>query len=168
MTEPASNPWREIEDTYFDLLEVYYGKRQKTKAYPLALHLSRLLEEHDPNCEAMLGMAGRCLIAELDGDLEAAIRYRRMQITGVKKLLDELDAAILDAIKMGPADYSDELDLLAINYLDLGRHKEALETLAESETFCKEHGIPFDGKDIRADVRRAMRRKRTPAVQTKE
>lgn len=157
--ELPPNPWREIEEVYLAALEDR-SKGRRAEAIRKALHLARLLERADPGCEALLGMAGRCLIAELDGDPDEAIRYRRMELAGVKKLLDELDADLLRRIRMGPDDYSDRLDLLALNYLDAGRYDEALAALDESEAYCNTHGIPFDGNDIRADVRRAMRRKK--------
>ena len=153
------NPWHEIEDLYFKILELTYAKKQHARAMPHALRLLRLLEKLDPQCESLLGMASRCLIAELDDDIEEAVRYRLMEIAGIKKLLDELDESTLEAIKIDHTDYSDRLDLLALNYLDLKRYDDALAVLNESEAYCREHGIPFDGKDIRADVKKAMRRK---------
>lgn len=158
----SPNPWHAVEDAYLDALDAFgNGKRQK--AVRLALHLARLLERLDPNCEALLGMAGRCLIAELDGDIQEAIRYRRMELAGVKRLLDEVKPETLELMKMDASDYSDRLDLLASLYLEAEQHDDALAALAESEAFCKDHGVPFDGKDIRADVKRAMRRKPRPA-----
>lgn len=157
--ESVPNPWREVEDVYIATLEDR-SEGRRAEAIRKALHLARLLEQHDPTHEALLGMSGRCLIAELDGDWPAALQHRLREVATVKRLLDESDAETLRVIRMGPDDYSDRLDLLALNYLDLGRYDDALAALAESEAFCKEHGIPFDGKDIRADVRRAMRRKK--------
>ena len=156
---PTPNPLRGVEEVYLAALEAR-SEGRRPDAIREALHLARLLERADPGCESLLGMAGRCLIAELDGDHEEAIRYRKMELAGVKKLLDELDGDMLRHIRMGPDDYSDRLDLLALNYLDAGRYDDALAALDESEAFCQAHGIPFDGKDVRADVRRAMRRKK--------
>jgi hypothetical protein len=155
----SPNPWHEVEDVYLDALDAF-NRGKMVRAMRLALHLARLLEELDPGSEALLGMAGRSLIAELDGDYDAAIRYSRMELAGVKKLLEEVKPETLELMRMDASDYSDRLDLLAALYLDAGRYDDALAALAESEAFCKEHGIPFDGKDIRADVKRAMRRKR--------
>jgi hypothetical protein len=50
--------------------------------------------------------------------------------------------------------------MLAADYLTLGRYADALRTLDESEAFCREHGIPFDGGAIRKSVKRAMTRKK--------
>jgi hypothetical protein len=155
----SPNPWHEVEDVYLDALDGF-NRGKTVKAIRLALHLARLLEKLDPHCESLLGMAGRALIAELDGDYQEAIRYRKLELAGVKKLLAEVKPDVLEAIKMDASDYSDRLDLLACVYLDAGQYDDALAALAESEAFCQEHGIPFDGKDIRADVKRAMRRKR--------
>jgi len=157
------NPWHENEDVYLDALE-QYARGKKDKAVRLALHLARLLEKHDPACDALLGMSGRCLIAELDGDISGAIHYRRMELAGVKKLLDETQPDVLKLMQMDASDYSDRLDLLADLYLDAGQYDDALAALAESEAYCKTHGLPFDGMDIRAGVKRAMRRKRPGKV----
>ena len=157
--------WHEIDDLYHEVLKRFYEKNRPDKAAPYAIRLLRLLEMHDPNCEAMLGMSGRSLVAELDGDYEEAIRYRKMELAGVKKLLEEVKPDVLEMMQMDASDYSDRLDLLACLYLDSRQYEAALATLAESEAYCKEHGIPFDGKDVRADVKRAMRkRKKKPAT----
>lgn len=159
----SPNPWHEVEDVYLKALE-YLGQGKRDRAVRLALHLARLVEKLDPKCEALLGMASRGLIAELDGDLQEAIRFKKMELAGVKKLLDELYPKTLELMKMGPDDYSDLLDVLACLYLDAGQHDDALAALEESEAYCKAHGIPFDGKDIRADVRRAMGRRKKSAA----
>ena len=161
----SPNPWHEFEDVYFEALDAA-NSGKTAKAVRLGLHLSRLVEKLDPNCEVLLGMAGRCLIAELDDDYEEAIRYRKMELAGVKKLLAELQPEILESIAMEASDYSDGLDLLAWDCLQAGRYDEALAALAESEAYCKEHGIAFDGKAIRTDVRRAMRRKKSSRMGT--
>jgi hypothetical protein len=153
------NPWHEVEVLYFDALDdLSDGKR--AKAVRKALRLARMVEKLDPNSEVLIGMAVRSLIAELDDDYEEAIRYRKMEIAGVKKLLDEVKPETLELMGMDASDYGDRLDLLACLYLDAGWYDEALTTLKESESFCKKHGIPFDGKDVRAEVKRAMKKRK--------
>ena len=159
----ASYVWHEIDDLYHKVLELFYEKDRPHKAAPYAVRLLRLLDKQDPNCEVLLGMSGRGLIAELDGDLPEAIRYRKMELAAVKKLLGEVKPEILEMMKMDASDYSDRLDLLACLYLDAGQYEDALAALAESEAYCTAHGIPFDGKDVRADVKRAMKRRKKPA-----
>jgi hypothetical protein len=154
-------PWHEIDDLYHEVLDLFYGKRKRDKAAWPALRLVRLLEQHDPKCEALLGMDGRALVAELDGDTPAAIRYRRLAVDALKRLIDKGQLA---AAQLDPDDYSDRLDLLADLYLDNHQYEEALAALDESERYCTEQGIPFDGADIRADVKRAIKRRKRAAV----
>jgi tetratricopeptide (TPR) repeat protein len=154
--EPGRYVWHEIRDLYYKVLELVYEKEDRTKALAPALRLLRLLDKHDPNAEAMLGMSGRWLVAELDGDIEEAVRWREKEIS---LLRDRIATGLLETGALEADEFSDRLDLLALNYLHLKRYDDALAVLAESEAFCKNHNIPFDGKDIRADVKRAMRRK---------
>lgn len=156
MPEPERMVWHEIRDLYDQVLELFYEKQQPAKALAPALRLLRLLDKHDPNAEALLGMSGRWLVAELDGDIEEAVRWREKEITLLRK---HIAAGLLERGALDADEFSDRLDLLALSYLDLKRHKDALTALAESEAFCKEHNIPFDGKSIRADVRKAMLRR---------
>jgi tetratricopeptide (TPR) repeat protein len=153
------NPWHAVEDIYFAALEDLSAGR-RARAVRKALRLARMVEKLDPNSEALIGMGVRSLIAELDGDYDEAARYRKLELAGVKKLLEELRPEQLEWMHMDASDYSDRLDLLACLYLDAGRYDDALAALAESEAFCKKHGIPFDGKDIRADVKRAMKKRK--------
>jgi hypothetical protein len=157
LTNGTPYVWHEIDDLFHRVLELVYEKERPDKAAPFAVRLLRLLDKHDPSAETLLGMSGRWLVAEMDNDLEEAIRFREKEL-GV--LRDQMAKGIVNTGALDADDFSDRLDLLASNYLDVGRYKDALAALAESEAFCKEHGIPFDGKDIRADVKRAMRRKR--------
>jgi len=149
--------WHEIDDLFQAVLTLYYGKNRPAKAAPLAMRMLRLLDKHDPQAETLLGMSGRWLVAEMDGDLEEAIHYREKEI-GV--LREHIAKGILVTPGLRPDEFSDRLDLLASNYMDVGRYGEAMAMLNESEAFCKEHGIPFDGKDVRADVKRAMKPKK--------
>jgi hypothetical protein len=149
--------WHEIDDLYHKVLELVYEKDDVRKAAPFAIRLLRLLDKHDPKAETLLGMSGRWLIAEMDGDLEETIRYREKELAILRH---HIDKGILSRSGLEADDFSDRLDMLASDYLDVGRYEDALAALAESEDFCKVHGIPFDGKSIRDDVKRAMRRKK--------
>lgn len=140
-----------------------FVKSEQNKVYRFALHLQRLVEMLDPNCEVMYGLAARSLLAELDGDFDSAIRYRKMEIAGVKQILETSTPRALELMQMGPDDYSDRLDLLALNYLDAKEYQAALAVLDESEAYCKQHNIPFDGEAVRADVKKAMRKRKKVA-----
>ena len=86
---PPQNRWDEVIDVYFQAVDAR-AAGQRDKAVRLALHLAHLLEQIDPKCEAMWGMAGRSLIADLDGDYDEAIRYSRMELAYTLSLHDAL------------------------------------------------------------------------------
>lgn len=149
--------WHEIADLYHEVLDLYYGKNNPTKAAPIALRLLRLLDKHDPKAETMIGLSGRWLTADLDGDIEETIRYREKELAVLRK---HIRKGILKTEALHADEFSDRLDMLAEDYLEVDRYADALAALAESEAFCKKHGIPFDGKDVRADVKRAMKKRK--------
>ncbi len=157
----AGTVWREIDDLYHKVLDIFYGRGRREKAFPLALRLLRLLDKHDPDAETLLGMSGRWLVAELDGDLEGTIRYRERELDALRR---HVASGLIENGGLAPDEFADRLDLLASSYLDAKRYDDALARLAESEAFCTARGIPFDGKTIRADVKRAMRRRKPSAV----
>ncbi len=155
-TTDTAAVWRDIDDLFHQLLDLY-GRGRSGKAFPLALRLLRLLDEHDPVAETLLGMSGRWLVAELDGDLEGAIRYRERELVALRR---HIANELIENGGLEPDEFADRLDLLASSYLDAKRYDDALRALTESEEFCAQHAIPFDGKEIRADVKQAMRRRK--------
>ncbi len=160
-TEPAPTVWRDITELYHQVLDLYYGRGQRAKAFPLALRLLRLLHKHDPDANTLLGMSGRWLVAELDGDLEDTIRYRERELNALRQ---HIASGLIENGGLVADEFADRLDLLASSYLDAKRYDDALTCLIESERFCADRGIAFDGKAIRADVKRAMRRRKPAAV----
>jgi hypothetical protein len=158
---PPPSVWHEINDVYDELRDVFYRRRNRTRAAPLALRLLRLLDKAAPENEALLAMAGRSLIAEVDGDFPEAIRYKRMEVAALKPYADR---GALAELVLSPDEYSDRLDQLACLHLENGQYPEALAALDESERYCTTHGIPFDGEDVRRDVLWAMKPKRRKAA----
>lgn len=161
ITADIAAAWREIDDLFHTVLDRFYNETRRAKAYPSALHLLRLLDKYDPNAETLLGMSGRWLVAELDGDLEESIRYREMEATVLRR---HIAGGLIESGGLEADEFADRLDLLASAYLDAERYDDALAVLTESETFCAQHTIPFDGQEIRADVNRAMGRRKAARV----
>src|SRR5262249_3087986 len=139
------------------VLDLVYGKERPGKAAPYAVRLLRLLDKHDPGAETLLGTSGRWLLADMDEDYEEAIFFREKELKTLRK---HIRMGILKTGAMCPDEFSDRLDMLAGDYLKVGRYADALAALAESEAFCKKHGIPFDGKNVRADVKRTMKKRK--------
>jgi hypothetical protein len=149
-----SGLWDQIKYLYDKTFYWSYGQGNWRQAQRFADRLKRLVAKADPKSEALLGMSCRALIAEVDGDLRKAIRFRKREIDMIRRLsqLDVPEGARLDLDEL-----SDTLDLLAIHYWDLGDFPKALEILNQSKRYCAEHDIPFAGQDIVDGVRREMR-----------
>jgi hypothetical protein len=145
--------WEEIEYLYHKILHWFYGRHDRHRALAFADRLWRLVAEADPKQVAILGASCRALLAELAGDLPAAIRYRKKEIDLLRRLQQLNPPA---EVMPGPDDISDRLDLLAILYWNQGNLAKAEQVLEESRQLCESSGIKFDGKKLLADVRREM------------
>jgi hypothetical protein len=152
--------WVKAKDLYVKLLETFYDRFETLKAKSYALSLLRLVDELDPLSKTLPGTEYRALIAEVDDDIAAAIRYREEL---VDKIDDFLKKRRLEELAMKPADYSDQLDLLACLYCQSNRLAEAEATVEKSASVCRSAGIPFDGEDVRKQIKR-MRKTATRAA----
>ncbi len=144
--------WPAAKRLYDKVLDTFYGKRDITRAAPHALRLLRALDRLDPAARTLPGNEYRAVIAEVDGDIEGAIRHRLREIRMFDRLIK---AGRLSTARLGMDEYADRLDLLAALYLDAGQLDLAEKTIRRSEAVCRGAGIPFDGKDIKADIERA-------------
>lgn len=143
------NPWDEIDYLYQQVLYWFYEKENRSRCYPYAFRLQRLLAQTDPRTESLLGMDARAVLAELARDWREAIQYRTKAINSLLRL-QRNDR--LRQVHLTPDDLRDRMDLLAIHYWDAGQPRRALKTLAEAEAFCQASGIPFDGANIRDEI----------------
>lgn len=160
-TAETAAAWRAIDELFHKVLDRFYNEKRRVRPFPTALHLLRLLDKYDPRAETLLGMSGRWLVAEVDGDLSEAIRYREMELTALRRHIAD---GLIGSGGLDADEFSDRLDLLASAYLDAERYDDALRLLDESESFCTAHGVPFDGEEIRTDAKRAMDRRKTARV----
>jgi len=143
--------WPEAKSLYVRLLHSFYERNELAKSKSIALSLLRMIDLLDPLSTTLPGNEYRALIAEIDGDLDEAIRYREVL---VKKIDEYAKAKRLQDLALKPDDYADQLDLLAALYCENGRLSEAEAAISKSEKFCAEAGIPFDGKDVRKQIER--------------
>lgn len=154
----VENRWPEIKDLYFDLIDVWYGDKDRRRSRRLADRLDTLIERQDPDQDAILGQDCRAMICEVRGDLAGAIRHRLKEIRFAKRLLQissppgQRSSAEKYALKgRDYADLADRYDLLAILYRDAGQLRKAIRTLWQSRELCELHGIKFDGKGLLRD-----------------
>jgi tetratricopeptide (TPR) repeat protein len=158
--------WREIDDTYHQLLHWYYDRQNPQKARPIARRLKRLLSEISSDEQTILSESAWALVLECKGDLRGAIQHRENEIRLMKRLLQiSLKAPDPKAI-LKHYDYSDlrdRLDLLAILYHDAGNLEQALKVLRQSKALCEKQGIPFDGKNLLDDYLAEKDRASQPA-----
>lgn len=158
--EPEAG-WPEAKGLFHELLDYFYDDFRPTKAYPVALKLQRLLDRLDPAAESLPGNEYRAVIAELDGDLPAAIRHREWVVEQMERLHA---TGQLASAHLAPDDLSDQLDLLASCLLEAGRVRDAKRAITRSERLCREADIPFDGEDIKADILQAGSRRKAAVV----
>ncbi len=160
-TDDAAAGWPEAVALHDQLLDYFYDDLRPTKAFPIALKLQRLIDRLDPAAETLPGNEYRAVIAELDGDLPAAIRHREWVIAQMERLHAD---GQLSTARFGVDDLSDQLDLLASCLLEAGRVRDAKRVIARSERLCRESDIPFDGGDVKADILRAGGRRKAATV----
>jgi tetratricopeptide (TPR) repeat protein len=151
---PDTAGWPRARELYLKILHHFYDRDEPARAVPAALSLLRLLDRLDPAATTLPGNEYRAVIAELDGDLPSAISYRE----AVVRMLDELAAARrLAETGVSAADYSDQLDLLAILYRRANRLQDAKAVIERSAAVCQKAGVDFDGADVQKDIDRALR-----------
>jgi tetratricopeptide (TPR) repeat protein len=153
-THTKAADWPEAKNLYLRVLRHFYEREEPEKAVPLALSLLRLLDRLDPAATTLPGNEYRAVIAELDNDLQAAIRYRETVIA----MLDGLATKHrLNQAGLSASDYSDQLDLLAILYRRSGRLQDAKAAIEKSASLCREANVKFDGADVQKDIDQALR-----------
>ncbi len=150
----VSSGWGEIEKQYSQVLSFFYEKNDHKGALRLAPRLRLLIALHDPQCNTILGAAARSVLAELDGDYWTAIRAREREIELLKQLHGE---GLPAEIAASPEDISDRLDLLAGLYWESGDLEKAEKTLLNSQHWCAQKGIKFDGKSMLQELRKEKR-----------
>ncbi len=144
--------WDEIDYLYHKLLYWLYDREDRRKARPFAERLEQLLKKASSDPEAIFGHECWALVYEFKEDMPKAIKQREEVVRLIRRLHDiSRDTPHWDFIKNNAydlGDLSDHLDLLATLYHDSGDVDRAIRTLEESQQFCQEHGIPFDGQDV--------------------
>lgn len=147
----------ELRYLYDKLLFWLYERDENKKAKPFASRLEELLNGIPDAEECILGNECRALIAETAEDWEAVCRYRQEEIRLVLKLRAMAPtekpiarAAILRDFTL--EDLADRYTMLAIGHRHAGRAREAVEFLDISERLCREHGVEFDGADVRSEI----------------
>lgn len=159
MTSPRKSPIARnsptaadrFESLYLDLLRSFYGEGDRTKSRQVAAKLCKAMEDSPEFDDSIRAEEIRSLVAELRGDLAAAVQSREAEI---RKILELHSLAIntpgwqrvLQIYDF--SDISDRLDLLAILYDQAGDLDRAILTLRESKHFCDAHKISFDGHDL--------------------
>jgi tetratricopeptide (TPR) repeat protein len=151
--------WDEIYYLYHKILYWFYQQEDRRGALRFAPRLEVLLQKADPQEEAISGHECRSVLAELHGDLPAAIQHREKEIRLIRRLWEITPAKEFPPFGLGPDDLSDRLDLLAILYHDTGKLEKAIAILQESRQLCQKHRVPFDGKDLLRDYQVEQRNK---------
>jgi hypothetical protein len=117
-----------------------------------------MLQKEPDVAGSIRGQEIRSIIAELEGNLDDAIRYRQSEIQKIQELHRIARDTPGWEYAFRQYDYSDlrdRLDLLASLYADQGDLKRAVDTLTESRQLCQAHNIEFDGQDLLDEFTRA-------------
>ena len=147
----ASRSREDVESLYFELIRLFYDEEDLEKARDVANRLERELCSRPDVAESIRGQEIRSLIAELEGDLTEAIRWREAEIRKILELHSIASGKPTSDYVLRLYDYSDvsdRLDLLAGLYAELGELPRAIATLNESKSYCASHRIDFDGQDL--------------------
>jgi hypothetical protein len=147
--------WSKAKDLYLRLLQCFYERNETMKSKSIALSLLRVIDSLDPSSTTLPGNEYRALIAEVDGDIDAAIQHREFLVDTIGKYAE---SGTLSKLASKPDEYADQLDLLASLYCQNGRLSEAEEAISKSQKFCEASGLQFDGEDIRREIERARKK----------
>ncbi len=147
----SSKLTEEVETLYVSFIDVFYDKTDRERARQIATKLQRILNNRPDVAGSIRGEEIRSLIAELNGNLQEAIRRRECEIRKILELHSLASGKPGWAYVFRQYDYSDvsdRLDLLASLYANVGDWEGAIATLRESKSYCEGHGIAFDGQDL--------------------
>ncbi len=147
----SSKLTEEVETLYASLIDAFYDRGDRERARQIATELQHTLNNRPDVADSIRGEEIRSLIAELDGNLQEAIRRREREIRKILELHGLAYGKPGWAYVFRQYDYgdvSDRLDLLASLYANVGDWERAIATLRGSKTYCDGHGIPFDGQDL--------------------
>lgn len=161
-----TDAWDEIDYLYAKLLYWFYEREDRHEALRFGRRLEKLLKTAP---ETIRAEECRSLLAELKGNLPAAIRHRDNEIRLIKRLLEASRAhGGLEYVKRHGYDYgdlSDRLDLAAMLYHEAGDVEQAIRLLEESRDLCREHGLTFDGNGLLREYCKEQRaREAQPSV----
>lgn len=148
-----------IESLYHELLRAFYELEDRPRSREVADRLAEKLAASPTIAKSIFGEEIRSLLAELDGDLDEAIRSREGEVRKILELQSMSRGTpgwSYVARKYNDADLSDRLDLLAMLYAEQGDLSRAITILKESENYCRSHEIPFDGKDLLEEYERQL------------
>lgn len=146
--DPHAN---DVESLYLDLLRQFYDLNDRSGAKRVAKQLEKMVAGQPEYGGSILGEEIRSLVAEVRGDLSAAIESREAEIRKILELHSiaaNTSSYSLVLRNYDHSDVSDRLDLLAILYDQQGNTERAIAILIESKHFCQSHQIPFDGQDL--------------------
>ncbi len=141
----------DVEALHVSLIEALYNREDREQARKIASKLEDVLNRQPDVAYSIRGEEIRSLIAELNGNLQEAIRRRECEIRKILELHSLASGKPGWAYVFRQYDYSDvsdRLDLLASLYANVGDWERAIATLRESKAYCDGHGIPFDGQDL--------------------
>jgi len=154
---------------YHELVKAYYDDEDAARAETVAVRLEQAMTRSPDVARSIRGDEIRSIIAELRGDLDAAIASRKAElrkIVRLHKLARSGGHWEIVSKRYDCADLRDRLDLLAILYDKHGMLDKAIRVLRKSRRYCEEHEIEFDAVELLEDLLASRASRRNTAPQT--
>lgn len=148
MKTPTRKPpkvWDRIERQYLSTLAAAYGApKDRAESKRGAERLASLMNQVEDGQGSILGQDSLALIAEIRGNLGASAEHRLKSAALITQLL----SSGYPLHDYGWDDVAERFTLAALDYDRMGELRKAMKCLRQAEVVCRQHGLPFDGKQL--------------------
>lgn len=152
--------WDSLLAALSAVCDALYDDDDPPRARALTPRLNAALATFPEARALAIGQECLAVLAEAHGDWPSVAKHRRAEVDLIDRRLQLGNQQPRESV-VGPGiriwrhtheELADRLDLLAIAEWECGNHVAALAALDRSESVCLEHRIPFDGKELRAEI----------------
>ena len=153
--QKSIGPDDDLEELYLDFLRFFYADENIPESRRIAKKIEMQLAQRFDLAGSIRGDELRSLIADLNGDIESAIKHRHNEIRRIFELHSLTKGTPgWDYVfkKYNYSDIGDRIELLADLYARSGDFDHAINLLYESQTYCASHDLVFDAKDMLDDL----------------
>ncbi|HEY1066034.1 MAG TPA: hypothetical protein VGE52_07985 [Pirellulales bacterium] len=141
--------WDHADYLYHRILHWFYERGRKAAALPFVEPLEQLLDRLGDQHEPILAAGARSVIAEIRGDLPAAVEGRRREIELIEQVMLRRNREFGVIL---PEEISDRQEILARLLWQHGDRTGALQVLEQSREYCRRRNIPFAGEFLETRI----------------